>query len=173
MRPWARRSVDWRSAFGSLLVPIRLALMRAPTITDALAGEHGVVYRLLEHLTSRPFASAEEARVQAAELAAGLASHAHLEDELLFVPLEGPLGPNGGPIAVMREEHAEVESTLERLAQVEDVEEAEALAGHLVSVAREHFEKEEQVLFPMAEQLLGEEELRGLGEEWLARRHGA
>ncbi len=147
--------------------------MRAPTITDALLGEHGVIYRLLEHLTSRSFASAEEARVQAAELAAGLATHAHLEDELLFVPLEGPLGPNGGPLAVMRAEHEQVEGMLERLAQVEDVEEAEALAARLVAIAHEHFEKEEEVLFPMADQLLGEEELRSLGDQWITRRRGA
>ena len=147
--------------------------MRAPTITDALLGEHGVIYTLLEHLTSRPFDSAEDARIQAAELAAGLATHARIEDDLLFVALEGPLGPDGGPLAVMRTEHAEVEATLERLAQVEDVQEAEALAGHLVKVAREHFEKEEQILFPMAAQLLGEETLRSLGEQWAARRLGA
>jgi hemerythrin-like domain-containing protein len=146
--------------------------MRAPTITDALLGEHGVIYRLLEHLTSRPFASVEEARAQAAELAAGLAAHAHLEDELLFVPLEGPLGPNGGPLAVMRMEHEEVEGTLERLAQVEDIQDADKLAAHLLTVAHEHFEKEEEVLFPMAVELLGEEELRSLGEQWVTRRRG-
>lgn len=144
--------------------------MPPPTITDALLGEHGVIYRLLGHLTSRPFESADEARAKAAELAAGLASHAQLEDDLLFVPLEGPLGPNGGPLAVMRMEHKEVEGTLERLAHVEDIEEAEALAAHLVAIAHEHFEKEEQVLFPMAEELLGEDELRSLGEQWLALR---
>ena len=144
--------------------------MTAPTITDALLGEHGVIYRLLDHLTNVPFASAEDAQAKAAELASGLASHAQLEDDLLFVPMEGPLGPNGGPLAVMRMEHEEVEGTLERLARVEDVEEAQTLATHLATVAHEHFEKEEQVLFPMAEELLGDEELRGLGEQWLARR---
>jgi regulator of cell morphogenesis and NO signaling len=140
--------------------------MTAPTITDALLGEHGVIYKLLDHLTSRPFASVEEARTQAAELAAGLATHARIEDDLLFVALEAELGPNGGPLAVMREEHAEVEATLERLIAVEDTVEADALAEHLAAVARGHFEKEEQVLFPMAEQLLGEEALRRIGEQW-------
>jgi regulator of cell morphogenesis and NO signaling len=147
--------------------------MAAPTITDALVGEHGVIYALLAHMTSQPVASAEVVRAQAAELAAGLASHAQLEDELLFVPLEGPLGPNGGPLPVMRAEHAEVEGTLERLAQVDDLHEAEELIRHLVTVAREHFEKEEQVLFPMAEQMLGEDVLRGLGERWAVERLGA
>ena len=145
--------------------------MEAPTVTDALAGEHGVIYALLGHLASGPFDSAEETRAAAAELASGLATHAHIEDELLFVALEAHLGPNGGPIAVMRAEHEEVEGTLERLTQVEDVHEAKALAAHLVTVAHEHFAKEEQVLFPMAEQLLSADELRGLGERWAALRH--
>lgn len=147
--------------------------MRAPTITDALLGEHGVIYPQLDHLTSRPFDSAEEARAQAAQLAAGLATHAQIEDELLFVPLEEPLGgPTGGPLGVLRMEHDEVEAALERLSQIDDVQEAETLAAHLVSVAREHFAKEEQVLFPMAQDLLGEERLRSLGEQWAARRLG-
>ncbi len=147
--------------------------MRAPTVTDALLGEHGVIYAQLAHLASGAFASADEARAKAAELAAGLATHAQIEDELLFVPLEGVLGPNGGPLAAMREEHDEVEGTLERLALVDDAAQADALARRLERVARDHFAKEEQVLFPMAEQLLGEETLRDLGEQWATRRLGA
>jgi hemerythrin-like domain-containing protein len=142
-------------------------------ITDALFGEHGAIYRLLDHLTSAQFATAEEARLQAAELNASLAPHAHIEDELLFVAMEGPLGPNGGPIAVMRMEHDEVEGTLDRLMQVEDVDEARTLVAHLAKVAGDHFTKEEEVLFPMAEQLLDEAELRSLGEQWVERRRGA
>jgi len=125
-----------------------------------------LITQYLEHRRMR------EAQVRGC-LAAGLATHARIEDDLLFVALEGPLGPNGGPLAVMREEHAEVEGTLERLTRVDDVQEADALASHLASVAREHFAKEEQVLFPMAEQLLGEQVLRDLGEQWAAQRRGA
>lgn len=142
----------------------------APLITDALLGEHGVIYPLLSHLTATPFASVEEARLKAAQVAAGLATHAAIEDELLFVAMEGVLGPNGGPLAVMRAEHDEVEASLERLTGIDDAGEATALAAHLHEVARGHFAKEEQVLFPMAVQMLGEETLRDLGAEWAARR---
>ena len=144
--------------------------MQAPNVTDALVGEHGVIYPLLDRLASGSFTTVDEARAAAALLAAGLATHAQIEDDLVFVALEQHLGPNGGPIGVMRAEHAEVEGTLERLTEAEDVEEARSLAAHLAAVAREHFAKEEQVLFPMAEQLLGPEELRSLGEQWLAKR---
>jgi hemerythrin-like domain-containing protein len=143
------------------------------TITDALVGEHGVIYALLAHLEQASFGSAEAARAAAALLAAGLATHAQIEDELSFVPLEAHLGPGGGPLAVMRMEHEEVEGTLARLQEVEDVEKARTLAAHLAKTAREHFAKEEQVLFPMAEQLLAGHELRRLGEDWARRRLGA
>lgn len=144
--------------------------MDSPTITDALLGEHGVIYPQLARLTDAPFDSAETARARADQLAAGLATHAQIEDELLFVALEGVLGPDGGPLPVMRAEHEEVEATLQRLTEAADVRDAEALAARLATVAREHFAKEESVLFPMAEQLLGEETLRELGEQWAARR---
>ena len=89
---------------------------------------------------------------------------------LLFVAMEGPLGPNGGPLAVMREEHDEVEATLVRLTEVTDAQQATELAAHLSEVAREHFAKEERMVFPMAEQLLGEETLLDLGAQWAAQR---
>lgn len=142
----------------------------APTLTDALVGEHGVIYPLLDHLAGCSFGSAEEARSLAEQVAAGLRTHAQIEDDLLFVSLEQHLGSSGGPIAVMRAEHEEIEGTLDRLSRVSHVREARTLALHLRAVAREHFAKEEQVLFPMAEQLLGEEALRSLGQEWMARR---
>ena len=139
-------------------------------ITDALLGEHGVIYPLLDHLAGTPFTSAAEARTQAALLAAGLASHAQIEDELLFAQLEGHLGTEAGPLAVMRREHEEIENVLAHLEKADAPGEARQLATHLVQLARQHFAKEEQVLFPMAEQILGDEGLRRLGEEWAKRR---
>lgn len=141
-------------------------------ITDALLGEHGVIYPQLAHLEQAGFGSAGEARAAAALLAAGLATHAQTEDELLFAPLEERIGP-GGPLAVMRIEHEQVEGTLAQLQEVEDAGEAKALAARLAAIAREHFAKEEQVLFPIAEQALGQEELTRLGAEWARRRLGA
>ena len=142
-------------------------------ITDALLGEHGVIYPLLDHLAGTPFTSGAEARAQAAFLAAGLGSHARIEDELLFAQLEAHLGAEAGPLAVMRREHEEIENVLAHLEKADAPGEARQLATHLVQLARQHFAKEEQVLFPMAEQLLGEQVLRDLGEQWAAQRRGA
>jgi hemerythrin-like domain-containing protein len=143
-------------------------------LTDALLGEHAVIYPLLDQLERAPITSAGEARAQASLLAAGLASHAQIEDQLLFAHLEAEIGAEAGPLAVMRREHDEIEGALANLERVESTGEARRLATYLVGVARQHFAKEEQVLFPMAEEILGQDELERLGAEWARRRlHGA
>jgi iron-sulfur cluster repair protein YtfE (RIC family) len=141
-------------------------------LTDALLGEHAVIYPLLDQLERAPITSAGEARAQAALLAAGLGSHARIEDELLFARLEAKIGAETGPLAVMRMEHDEIEGALANLERVQGTDEARRLATYLVGVARQHFAKEEQVLFPLAEEVLGREELERLGLEWATRRLG-
>ncbi len=141
-------------------------------ITAALAGEHGPLYAQLAWLEQAGPESPETVRAAAALLAAGLASHAEIEDELLFRPLEADLGPGGGPLQPMRAEHDEVEAALTRLQEAGSSDEARELAADLARAARGHFGKEEQVLFPLAEQLLDTAELRRLGAEWASRRRG-
>ena len=140
-------------------------------ITDALRGEHGVLYRLFDHCEAGA-AGWDLALTQAAgaQLAAALATHAHLEDELLFVGLEAHVPREMGPLAVMRAEHQEIEGALAALETVEDVGQARALLARAVGTGREHFAKEEQVLFPMADARLGEAELHELGRRWAGRR---
>lgn len=139
-------------------------------ITDALLGEHAVIYPLLDELGRCDFETAGEARAQARVVAAALGSHARLEDELLFDPLEQHLGTGAGPLAMMRAEHDEIEALLARLVELEELAEARTAATQVTALAREHFAKEEQVLFPMADQTLDEAELGELGAEWARRR---
>ena len=84
------------------------------------------------------------------------ASHAHLEDDALFKELEQHIGSDG-PIGVMRMEHDEIESTLVRILQATERDDAKQMALHAIEVARSHFSKEENILFPMAEQMLSED----------------
>lgn len=142
-------------------------------ITDALLGEHAMIYRLLDHCSAGADAwSLEEARTAGGTLAAALLAHAHVEDELLFRALEPHLSAAAGPLAVMRQEHDEIEGSLARLAEARDAESARMLLRYATSVARQHFAKEEQVLFPMAEQFLSPERLNELGGQWSERAVG-
>jgi len=137
-------------------------------ITEALLGEHAVFYAQFGYLEKNIPAAQDLTLVksQGAMLTAALASHAHLEDELLFIALEAHLDPHFGPLAVMRMEHNEIEGSLQRLQEVQDLTEAKNLLLHAVQVARAHFAKEEQVLFPMAKQMLAESKLELLAAKW-------
>ena len=140
-------------------------------ITDALLGEHAVFYALFSRLEQSlaDVANTDEIRVAVSLLEASLMSHADLENQLLFAELEKHIG-SGGPIAVMRAEHDEIDHGLAAAVQAVDAEEgARRLLGAL-SVAREHFAKEERILFDLARQSLGEAELTRLGAAWAERR---
>jgi iron-sulfur cluster repair protein YtfE (RIC family) len=140
-------------------------------ITDALRGEHGVLYRLFDHCEAgAPGWDLALAKAAGAQLAAALVTHAHFEDELLFVGLEAHLPREMGPLAVMRAEHEEIEGALAALETVEEAGQARALLGRVVSTGREHFAKEEQVFFPLADSRMGESELLELGRRWADRR---
>jgi hemerythrin-like domain-containing protein len=140
-------------------------------ITDALLGEHAVFYALFAHMDQsvQTAESTSQVRIQGAMLAAALAGHAHLEEDLLFKTLEPHIG-SMGPLAVMRMEHDQIEGGLERLSAARELEQARELLLQIVEVARGHFAKEEQVLFPMASQALSTETLIDLGEQWAKRR---
>jgi iron-sulfur cluster repair protein YtfE (RIC family) len=140
-------------------------------ITDALLGEHAVFYAQFNHLEQSIPAADTLAQVKSegAMLAAALAGHAHLEEELLFKTLEPHIG-SMGPLAIMRMEHDQIEGGLERLPAVQELEQARELLLQIVEVARGHFAKEEQVLYPMASQALSAEALIDLGAQWATRR---
>ena len=140
-------------------------------ITDALLGEHAVLYTQFDFLEQAIPAANSVAQVKSlgAMLAAALASHARLEEELLFTTLEPHIG-SMGPLAVMRMEHDEIEKSLERLPTIQEVDQVRELLLKVVTVARGHFPKEEQVLYPMANKVLSAETLIDLGAQWAARR---
>ncbi len=141
-------------------------------LTDALIGEHGAFYTLFDEIEE--IATRESAVPMilgtTAVLAAMVDSHATLEEELLFSALEPHLGKDSGPLAVMRAEHGEMQRLLEQIEDASDVDEAIHWVGEALSAARSHFQKEEQVLFPMARRLLGDEELTRLGSAWAEAR---
>jgi hemerythrin-like domain-containing protein len=109
-------------------------------------------------------------REQAGLLAAALAPHARLENDLLFAPVEEVAPERAAPITVMREEHDQIEGMLAEIGQGAEPRRAVELLGEAIALAREHFEKEESVAFPLAEETLGADRLRELGAAWAAER---
>lgn len=118
-----------------------------------------------------------------------LALHARKEDDAFFPAIEAVIGAGSGPTAVMRVEHKDIHArgellrrTLHELNEIEhpaieaggerlraladgdgSAETLRATAVEIVELLDAHFGKEEQILFPMAEQMLDAETLTELG----------
>jgi len=120
-----------------------------------------------------------------------LALHARKEDEALFPALEAIFGVDGSPTCVMRQEHQEIHGqgellrrTLHELNEVEhprlraggarlqelvmssgSVDTLKTTAVEIIQLLDGHFGKEEQILFPMAQNLLDEAALAEVGRK--------
>jgi hemerythrin-like domain-containing protein len=96
-----------------------------------------------------------------ARFAAGLRRHIGFEEEILFPEFEAASGmpSNAGPTAVMRAEHREIETLLEAIASgIGDAAgDVAALRARFHDVIGDHNVKEEQVLYPTTDYLLGAE----------------
>jgi regulator of cell morphogenesis and NO signaling len=94
-----------------------------------------------------------------AEFAIGLRRHIGFEEQLLFPAFEEASGipPSSGPTAVMRAEHKEIVDLLERIAdRIGDAAESlEALHQSFHAVLGLHNLKEERVLYPGTDRMLG------------------
>lgn len=140
-------------------------------LTDALLGEHGVFYSIFDQIeiALEQANSDGEGRALMAGVGAAIASHAQIENDLLLNEMEKRMGP-GGPVAVMRDEHERIEAGLQAIAGEQNLEQIRATATELFGLARQHFAKEEQVLFRIAHQQLGDEFLEAKALEWAERR---
>jgi hemerythrin-like domain-containing protein len=141
-------------------------------ITEALLGEHGVFYAEFDHLEEMVAGQPELRSVQeaAALLASALKPHADLEDELLFGPALARLDHPHEALELMHDEHEEVERHIVAVRNAIRAEVAAEMLGRAIELARDHFLKEERVTFPLAEQVLGDEELHRRGAVWAERR---
>ena len=85
-------------------------------ITDALYGEHGSLYMLMNAIEAR-LAGADLAMLQtsAALFETAILAHAHFENDPFFAALDRVM-PGGGPVTAMRAEHEEIEGELAKVA---------------------------------------------------------
>ena len=139
--------------------------------TAMLRHEHEVILRalaLLERLGQRLEAGQSVDRTALAWLRDFFGTfadrcHHGKEEQHLFPALERRGVPReGGPLGVMLHEHEDGRAFLRIMAQGDDRRTAEAIQGY-TALLRDHIDKENNVLFPLAEQILSEEEHRELG----------
>ncbi len=90
-----------------------------------------------------------------------MAHHFKMEEELLFPRFEEVSGQTVGPTEMMRHEHRQMRQLFEQMNQAVDAESADDYLGAsetLLIMMQQHNAKEEQILYPMSEQVLAGEQ---------------
>ena len=117
------------------------------------------------------FADAEEAVARgrwadaagALELFHGeMERHFQTEESVLFPAYEAATGENGGPTAVMRQEHAQMRGLMEAMSVAARARDGNGYAGHaetLLIMMQQHNMKEENILYPMCDRALADKEI--------------
>jgi hemerythrin-like domain-containing protein len=95
--------------------------------------------------------------------------HAQTEDALFLGPLEHCFEQIGQRDAFI-EEHLEMDANLQLVEKAVRAKEALDLLLRAVAHSRRHFDREERIVFPMAERVLNERTLSELGEAWMEQR---
>jgi hemerythrin-like domain-containing protein len=146
--------------------------MHAPT--DGLVHFFTADHRHCDELWAAVEAAAdkghEAARAAFDDFYATTRMHLDLEEQVLFPAFEQATGMTEGPTTVMRMEHEQMRALLEQVAtaiSTGDLEEALDQGDTLLMLTQQHDQKEEAMLYPMAEQALGGqwEELAGRLEQ--------
>lgn len=128
-------------------------------ITDRFRSEHQVFIEQLVILRSMLERDPSLAAFVAAlrTLAAPLGRHAGREEAALF-PALADLGVDA-PVRVLTGEHRMIDGWIDRIVAGLGPNELRSVFAELESTLRGHIEREDEVLFPLAERMLGDERL--------------
>ena len=133
------------------------------TIKEFLTLDHrkcDELFALMEESASKSLFDAQES---CAEFIAETERHFQMEERVMFVEFEQKTGMTQGPTAMMRHEHTQARNLMKQL------EEARALGNKdkffglsetFMILLQQHNMKEEQMLYPMAQQHLSAESQR-------------
>ena len=140
-------------------------------ITEALFAEHLVFHNMFDYIeaVAPRLKTLAEVKSLATLMESLLKSHSDTEDELFLGPLEHCFEQIGQRDALL-EEHKEIDESMKGLRQVKDLRKARQLLLAAVTYSRKHFDKEERIVFPLAERVLNNKTLTALGQTWMEQR---
>ena len=140
-------------------------------ITHILMAEHAVFHNLFDHIeqVAPRLKTLAEIKMLAVLIDRVTAPHSKTEDALFIEPLE-PSFQQLGQSETFHQEHETIDAILAQVARARDVKTARKLLLSAITTSRKHFDKEERLVFPLAERVLKTKTLTELGEAWFAKR---
>lgn len=133
------------------------------TVTEYLQADHkrldNIFNKFLEDVKDKNWG---EASKDFREFRIGLKRHIRAEEDILFPVFEQKTGMHeGGPTAVMRMEHKEIQDLLDKILSVTDSKDSVQIpnaTNALVNILTDHNMKEEHILYPESDEFLSEAE---------------
>jgi hemerythrin-like domain-containing protein len=140
-------------------------------ITEILMAEHAVFHNLFDHIEATVPQSKTLSEVKSLGLIMGkmMAPHSRTEDDLFIEPLEHCFDQLGQK-ETFHHEHEMIDQELEKVQKARNLRSAREILLSAVTASRDHFDKEERIVFPMAERILKTRTLNELGVEWFKKR---
>jgi hemerythrin-like domain-containing protein len=140
-------------------------------ITEALLAEHQVFHNLFDHVEARVprLKTLAEIRALAALIESVLEAHSRTEDELFIEPLEHCF-EQIGQCQTFHEEHEQIDEWLRKVQKATTAAQARKNLQAAITSCRKHFDKEERIVFPLAERVLKARTLTSLAQTWMEQR---
>ena len=98
-----------------------------------------------------------------------LLAHGKTEEDLVFAPLNHYLEQIGQSDS-FEHEHREIDNSLLQVKAAKRLPEARHLLLRAVTASRKHFDREERIVFPLAEKVMKDKTLVELGKVWMKQR---
>ena len=101
-----------------------------------------------------------EARAAAEAFVTAMQLHLGLEENTLFPAFEQRTGMTGGPTMIMRMEHTQMRQVMDEMREAAGAGQREGFLGSaetLLMLMQQHNLKEEQILYPMLDQAVGDQ----------------
>jgi hemerythrin-like domain-containing protein len=158
-------------AFSGKKAALDNSRITAMKITEALFAEHLVFHSMFDHIEAAApkLKTLAEVKSLATLMEQLLRTHSDTEDDLFIGPLEHCFEQIGQRDAFL-EEHKEIDENLRNIQGTRQLKKARQLLLSAVSYSRKHFDKEERIVFPMAERVLNAKTLTALGQQWMEQR---
>ncbi len=101
----------------------------------------------------------DEAAVRLEEFSRAMDRHFRMEEEALFPAFEAATGITAGPTEIMRSEHGQMRLLMEAMTDAANRHDRDDFLGQsetMLIIMQQHNAKEEQVLYPMADESITE-----------------
>ena len=130
------------------------------SIKDFLSNDHRKCDDFFADMESKASDSLANAKEATQAFINETEKHFQMEERVMFLEFETKTGMTQGPTAMMRQEHAQIRSLMTQLLEAIDADNSDKFFGlseTLMILMQQHNMKEEQMLYPMAQQHLSAE----------------